>query len=153
MTDLWHKLMQWVDYNRGLVVGLVLALALSAWIAGCQPKAPSVLKPGESVTATELSAEIAEVQAQVATETSALAAKAEALNTKIDISVEEIARQQEQRRQLLEIGGGAAQLIASGQATPASIIGSIIQAIALLGFGGAVYDNRRKDRVIAATTP
>lgn len=69
--DTLHRLLKWVDHNRGLAFGIALAALVSFWLIGCTPKTASILVPDKEVTATELEREIAQVESDFAAKTKA----------------------------------------------------------------------------------
>lgn len=153
--DLWHKVLKWLDYNRGVAVGLVITIVAAVWIVGCQPKTTSLLASDRVVTAKELGREVVIVQQQLDTEGVYLGAKidehnakVEAANKSIELAEADLAEQIEMRKQIIEVVGGLGTVIASGGLTAPAAIGSIMQ-LALLGLaGGASVDIVRKNRII-----
>ncbi len=132
-----HSLLKAIDHNRWLVVGLVLAAALSGWLIGCAPTTASVLDPGREVTAVGLEREAVQVQAEV-----------EAKLQQLDLARADLQRQAELRAKFMEIAGSLGTAMAAGQVTPAAGVAAVIQILTLAAAGGAIADNRRKDKVI-----
>ena len=66
MKDFLHKILKTVDYERGKVIGILLAVALFAFIYGCQVKIPSpisgneVVVSGTSMTDIQISVPVGE---------------------------------------------------------------------------------------------
>lgn len=133
--DVLHGLLKWCDYNRGLVVGIVIGLALCIGFASCTPKTGSLFTPGKEVTSAELDREIITLEAQVK---AAEAAK------------EDLQRQYELRAKIAAIAGGLGQAAATGVVSPETAIAGVVQAFTLCAGIGAIADSRRKNKVIAA---
>ena len=153
--DLLHKVLKFVDYHRGVAVGVLLAIIAAAWLVGCQPKTTSLLYPDKVVTAKELGREVVLVQRHLDTEGVYLGAKIdehnvkiESANAAIELAETDIAEQIEMRKAIIEVVGGLGTAISTGGLTAPAAIGSILQ-LALLGLaGGASVDIVRKNRVI-----
>lgn len=154
--DLWNRFLKALDHGRWKVAGLVLASVAAIWLVGCQPKTTSLLTPDKVVTAKEMGREVVLVQKQLDTEAVYLHAKIDdhnakiaAANASIELAEADIAEQLETRRQIIEIAGGLGTVIASGGLTAPAAIGSILQ-LAMIGLaGGAVVDNKRKNKIIS----
>jgi len=132
-----HKVLKWADHNRGLAIALALAVLLAAWFAGCQPRTESVLNPGEKVTADVLQREAIVVKADY-----------EAKLKAFEVAKADLERQYALRQQIVGVVGALGQTAAGGGLTPAAGVAGAIQLLTLAAAGGAVYDNRRKDKVI-----
>ena len=132
-----HSLLRAIDHNRWLVVALLIAVALSGWLIGCVPKTASVLDPGREVTAVELDREAVVIQA-----------RAEAELRQLELARADIQRQAELRAKIIEVAGSLGTAAVAGQISPAAGIAAVIQVLTLAAAGGAIADNRRKDKVI-----
>ncbi len=132
-----HSLLKGVDHNRWLIVGLIVAVALSSLLIGCVPKTASILYPDRLVTAAELEREAVQIQGD-----------AEAQLAQLELARADLQRQAELRAKVIEIAGGLGTSLAAGQITPAAGIAAVIQLLALAAAGGAIADNRRKDKKI-----
>ena len=132
-----HKVLKWIDHNRGLAVMLCAALLVCLAFAGCQPKTQSMLNPGERVTGDVIQREAAIVEADYG-------AKLQAF----EIAKTDLQRQYELRAKIVEIGGALGTAAIGGGLTPVAGIAAALQLLTLAAAGGAVYDNRRKDRKI-----
>ena len=155
MVDILHKILKWVDHNRGLVTALLLAVMLSVWVVGCQPKTTSVLDPHQKVTAAELQREMAIVsrdlskrEAMIAQMQAALEAEAQEKSDAIAAAIDDLDRQIAMRKQMITAIGAMGQSLAAGTLTPAAGINGVVSLILLLGAGGLGVDNLRKNRVI-----
>lgn len=125
------KIWDWIDYNRFVVVGLVLAVAL--WVGGiaCTPETISPLDPNRAVTARGLAVDFKVWQAEQVI----IAAKFEAAG-------EDLAEQAENNKKLESIvlnlaSGGVADLP------------GLLQLLVAGGGLGAIGDNIRKRAVIS----
>lgn len=137
--DVLHSIANWVDHNRWLAFALALWVAVCIGFAGCAPKTPSVLYPPKKVTVAQLDQEAILIQKD-----------AEAKAAALEAARSDLQRQYDLRNQIIGIVGGVGQLAVSGTINPASGLAAGLQLLTLLGLGGAVLDNRRKDAVIAA---
>ena len=132
-----HSVLKWIDHNRGLAIGLAGALLLSAAFAGCQPKTQSVLNPPEKVTGDVIAREAAIVEGDYAAKLAAF-----------EVADADLQRQYELRAKIVEIGGALGTTALGGGLTPAAGLAAGLQLLTLAAAGGAVYDNRRKDKKI-----
>ena len=110
-------------HNQFFALALVVVLALSIWLIGCESSVTSPINPPKKVTRPELNAEI------------------EYLTAQIDIAVADLDKQDLFKQKLFEIGLVAAQ---GGTVNP---VGAGVTLLGILGIG-AVADNRKKDSVI-----
>ncbi len=153
--DVLHNSLKWIDYNRGLAVGAILAVCLSGAMISCQPKTAGLIDPARKVTAAELSGEIAIIQRQLAADAADLTAgterynaEVEVLNAQIDAAADDLESQMELRRQIIEQTGGIATAFAQGGLDWTAGIGALSQVVLLSFAGGATYDNVRKRKLI-----
>jgi len=147
--DFVHKTLNWADHNRWLVAAAIIGIALSVALIGCQATTQSVLHPETQVTAAELDREALTVQM----EAELALKKLEGQTQQLKLAKADIQRQQELRAQIVGIVGAVGTAAAEGAVSPASGIAAAVQLLTLLALGGAVLDNRRKDKVIADATP
>ena len=110
-------------HNFGLCIGLAVCAAALVWAYGCESATKSPSDPKLRVTRAELDAEV------------------ENLSAKIALAYTDIAKQDEVKQTILNIG------IAYASGDGVSPIG-IVSTLAGLAGLGAVIDNRRKDAVI-----
>jgi len=155
--DMLHNILKWVDYNRWLIIGLILAVALSVWTVGCQPTTPSLNDPNVKVTVVALEREIVSAQAVLDKQAgmilgleSAYNSDVTAKNAAIELAQADIKRQEELRLKLIELAGGLGTTIASGGLTAPAAIATVMQLLTLFAAGGLGVDNMRKGRIIAA---
>jgi len=146
--DALHAVLNWLDHNRYLAIGLLVAVLLSAGIVGCQPTTASLTTPGEKVTATELEREAVTVGADLAKRGASLEADVAAYNAALAAAAADIERQYAIRAAIVETVGSLGVAAAEGTISPAAGIGAIIQLLTLGAAGGLLLDNRRKDKVI-----
>lgn len=155
--DISHKILVWLDHNRHLALALGIALCLVIGLASCAPKTGSLLFPEVRVSAAQLDTEVITVETDLqkrAIEITALQEKynadVAAANKRIETAKADIKSQKEMRIKLVEIAGALGTAAAAGTINPAAGIAAAIQVVTLLAAGGAVLDNRRKDKIITA---
>lgn len=139
----------------------ILCIALVVWMAGCESKAESIVRPGEMVTATELAMEVESEAKRIDITTTSKVAMLQAEIDRIlaegiletnnmDLILQkrqaQIERQDEFKNTVLEIG----LAYASGQ--PVNPLGVALTLAGLLGVG-AIADNKIKDRIIKSKEP
>ena len=147
--DALHKMLKWIDHNRGVVAGLVLTALVAGWLVGCEPTTQSIKDADRQVTAAEFEREVLDEKAALEARTVLLEQDAELLAQRAEVGAADLERQYELRRQILTAVGALGSDLAEGDFSAPGLINGIV-SILLLGLaGGAVYDNRRKDRVIA----
>lgn len=117
------KLTKPFRHNFGLCIGLAVCAAILVWGYGCESTTKSPSDPKMKVTRSELDVEV------------------ETLAAKIALAYNDIAKQDEVKATILNIG------IAYVSGDGVSPIG-IVSTLAGLAGLGAVIDNRRKDAVI-----
>lgn len=153
--DVIHNGMKWADYNRGTLLGLILAVLACVWLVGCPATTQSLIRPGETVDAPALEREIITQQAAFDVESAAIAQRiaeyntnVDAFNAKIEAAATHLQEQYEQRAAIVETLGSLVGSIASGGFSPAAGIGAVISLAGLGLAGGLGYDNIRKRKVI-----
>lgn len=137
-TDKAHGFFKWLDYNRFLVAGALLAILLAVLLASCTPKTTSLLNPPAQVTDAQLQSELVTIQTDY-----------DAMIQKAEIAKADLEQQYATRAKIVEIVGGVVNLAASGGLNPATGAAAGLQLLTLLGGIGLLLDNRRKDSVIA----
>lgn len=120
---MWKTLTKPFRHNSGLCLGLVISVAVLAWVFGCAVTTKSPTDPEVKLTRMELDAEV------------------ENIANKIALAYSDIAKQEEIRSTIMNIG--VAYVTGEG----VSPVGIVTTLAALAGLG-AVVDNRRKDAVI-----
>jgi len=132
-----HGVLKWIDHNRGLAIGLAGALLVCLAFAGCQPKTQSVLHPPEKVTGDVIQREAAIVEGDYAAKLAAF-----------EIAQADLDRQYALRQRIVGIVGTLGTTAAGGGLNLPAGIAAGLQLLTLAAAGGAVYDNRRKDKKI-----
>jgi len=110
-------------HNQFLALALVVVVALSIWLVGCESSVMSPVNPPKKVNRAQLEAEV------------------ERLMVDVELAVEDLNKQDLFKQKLFEIGLIAAQ---GGAVNP---IGAGVTLLGILGIG-AVADNRKKDSII-----
>lgn len=146
--DLWHKILNFLDHERGKVIGLVIAALLASWIVGCQPTTTSTLDPERTVTPPELAREVVITQGGFDKRADVLNADIATYNQTVEVAEADLEAKFALRTKIIEVVGGLGTAIATGGFSAPAAIGSIIQ-LAMLGLvGGSVVDTVRKNKVI-----
>ena len=155
MPDFFHTIMNFIDHERGKIVGVVLALLLGVGIQGCTPQTASLSTSGQTVTSEEFYIEMLDMEGDLMVARDRLSMEQEAFNRSIDIFNEKVAtgqadlqRQMEFRTQVIDTIGGTIPGLLAGTVNPLNTIGSIV-SLGVLGLGmGGSYDGYRKNKVI-----
>jgi len=162
-TGVLHRILQWLDHNRYLVLSLVLfAVCFGGTVSliGCQSTTTGLIEPindgvpvevsrvefnRQAITVEkDLSIRRVNLDAQVA----AFNEEVNAFNRRLEAGLEDLDTQDEFRQELLNTIGLFATQAAEGSLNPISLIPL---GIGLLGGAlglGVAADNRRKDKVI-----
>lgn len=153
--DLLHKATKWAEHNRFLVLAMVVGLALSVWLLGCQPQTTSLLDPDQKVTATQLEREVILVQmglddqaAMLTSLESRYNSDVTAKNRQIEAAETDLEEQQKMRLELINLVAGIGTAVTQGGLSAPAAIGSVVQVLTLLAAGGLGIDTIRKSRVI-----
>lgn len=175
--DAFHNIMKSISYERGKVIGVIVAVIAFAGITaayGGQSKTMSPTEQGKMVTADELErevnaraaelmsqqtqldaeqamflAEIERKKIQFQAKQGQLANTATAFQTQVEIAVEDLERQDEQRQRVMSFATQTITSVASGN--PVNIVDTLLLGGTLLvgGVGaGATYDKIRGNKVI-----
>lgn len=158
VLNLWlgvlRKGFAWLDYNRFLALGVVLAVLTSAWVVGCEPRTRG-LTSEQRVTLLELEREVVSLQehldkraAEIRQSEVAYNAEVQGVNRAIELAEADLRQQVELRLKLIEVAGGLGTAIATGGVTAPTAIATVTQLLTLLAAGGLALDNRRKNAVI-----
>lgn len=154
--DLIHKLTNWIDHNRYVVLAAVLLGVILVVGVGCESTTSSISDPTVQVDRVALEADIADVNATLATQAAMIDAEVAkynaqvtGINAKIDAAVADLDRQDEMKAELFNLAGSAVTAIASGGVDTSAVIGTAITAGSLLFSIGVAADNQRKDKIIA----
>lgn len=155
MKDVWHELLKFADYHRGLIAGVLVALLGGAYLVGCDVTTSSLTTPHRRVSAVELQAETRRIEAQLVERRNLLVAEVDTLNAEIDrfyeslqLAADDLERQMQFRGQMIHAIGGFALDAAAGQLNPVAAITALLSLISLGAASGLAVDNLRKNRVI-----
>lgn len=121
------KIFEVLSHDQGTFVAVIICTLLIAWSLGCQVTTENPFSPGDKVTKAELDI-LAEEAAQ-----------------KLSLAYDDIERQEQVRKAILEAGRAFAE---SGGIDP---LGFASTLLGIVGIGG-IIDNRRKDAVIKSKT-
>lgn len=156
--DIVHNVTNWIDQNRYKALAIVLVASILMYGIGCQSKTASLVDPAKKVDRVEYAQEAAQVQADLTKEKAlALAAidaynaQAEATEAKILAGMADLEHQEKIKAELFNLAGSVLTQATSGAGvSPASVIGTAITALGLIGGVGAIADAQRKDKIIAS---
>tara|TARA_Y100000593_G_C4047490_1_gene208108 strand:- start:27 stop:473 length:447 start_codon:yes stop_codon:yes gene_type:complete len=139
--DIWNRLSKWIDHNRYLVIALIIALAVNSYLFAMGSKTSSLINEGQRVNRIQLEGEIG-------VKTAELNAAITAFNAKVEAAVADLDEQDRIKAEIVEIVGGLATGVAGGGVGAPQIIATVLGIGGVLGFGGTMVDNRRKDKKI-----
>ena len=155
MTDWWHALLKSADHNRGVLLALVVAGALAAYMFGCDATTSSLIVPGKPVNSREFRAEVRRIESDMAKRRNLLIAEVADFNDEVDRfnesadeAASDLERQQEVRRQIVQTVGGFASDAAQGSFNPVSAISTLVTLVTVGASAGLALDNYRKGRII-----
>jgi len=156
MNDSVHKVVKVVDYERGKVIGVVLAFIVVAAVAGCVASVKSPIT-GERVDRVEFKNEVFASQAELAAMKAQIDADTQAYNVRVDkltadmvVAEEGFVKYEQLQTGVFNIVGGVASTLATGGAIDTASIVSSLFALGGLGLGvGGLYDSNRKNKIIA----
>jgi len=160
MMDVLHKVLKFVDHNRWLVVCLVIAAVAVGGLIGCQSMTASLVEPGRKVTRAELAQEVATIRSTVEQKRIAAVAAVEVVNAEVAGVNEQITNaaadldlQDAMKCEVLDVIADVATTVTAGLVPGAAqYIPTAVGIIGLLLGFGAMADNRRKDKIIAASS-
>ena len=138
MPDIVHDVMKWIDHNRYLAIAFVIGsgIIIAMLLGGCVPTATY---DGIEHDAITLAAEGDKIAARHASEIADYEAAGSI-----------IANKTERNNQINEILGSLGTAALSGTITPQAGLAAGFQLMTLLGAGGLLIDNKKKDKVIIA---
>jgi len=154
--DVLHKSLNFIDHERWKVLGFLLAIIMVIGFIGCEPNMPSLQASEKKVTQEVFELEAISMERSLADKL----VKYEALGKNLDAEVIEynakvefgragFERKIEFRRKFIDLAGGAAIALITGQPLEAASVASSFLALMGIGVGvGAVIDSKRKDRVM-----
>jgi len=143
--DTLRSTIQWTNRHRYAALMMVVGLAVSAWLIGCDATTASVLEPNKQITRPELQRETVTIQAEYERALAVLQAEYEAKAKALAAADVDLSRQEEMRAKVAGILTGVAQAAAEGGMTPAAGINAGLTLLGLFGLG-AVADRRRKTK-------
>jgi len=155
MNDFFSKLTKIVDHNRYTVISGIMAVIMIACLVGCEVQTASIINPGEKVTASGLSIEMAKIDGSLAKKKNAIDSavadynsEIKMLNDQIDAAQADLARQTEMRTNLFDLIGSTVTAAATGGVTAPGLITTGLAMLGMFTGVGVVADNRRKDSKI-----
>jgi hypothetical protein len=156
MIDPVHAALKWISHNRYLFYGLVIAGSTSAYLFACESRTTSLTDPARQVTRSGFQAEAAKVEsdlvsakAKLDSDIAAFNARVDATNATIEAGATDLNRQDEIRAQIVNTITGLVPNLIGGSFNPAQLLGTATGLLGLFAGGGAVLDNKRKDRLLA----
>ena len=161
-TDAVHTVLNWMDHNRYTVISVLvflLTLGIATSLTGCESATTGLVAASDGspakVSRSEFQRQALVGEKDLAIrriELDGLAAKfneeVKAFNERIQAGLDDLARQDEFKQQLLETIGTVAMGATDGTLNPMALVPI---GIGLLGGAlglGTSADNRRKDKVI-----
>jgi hypothetical protein len=156
MKDWLHGLLKVVDYERGKVVGFLLAILVVASIIGCPIQTRSPIS-GNLVTENQWVIEVQDTEQELILEKADIEAHLTAYNAMVKLLADQeeavaadFAEKAAIQQKVLEIVGGVATTLASGGAVAWPGVLSSIIALGSMGLAaGGMYDSKRKNAIIA----
>jgi hypothetical protein len=148
MSDLLHKLLKFVDYERGKVIGVALGIVIVLCAYGCEVKLTSPFS-NNKVTSEQFSVELSSAKAKLESKMELLDIEMKELVANGEITVEEFAKWENLKEEGFGILGGVVTSMVSGGGVDLAQIG--VSIIALAGLGGTAggwLDSARKNKVI-----
>ena len=140
--DMLNKVFKVLDHNRYLVITLTIALAVNSWLFAMGSKTSSLIHEGQKVNRVQLEGELG-------LKTAELNAQIEAFNARVEAAVADLDEQDRIKAEIVEFTGGLVTQIASGGSFGLVETATTLLGIGgILGLGGAMVDNRRKDKKI-----
>lgn len=125
------KIWKWIDHNRFVVIGPVLAIAIWFYAVSCTPQTPSPSDPKRMVTERELLLDLKVWQAE-----------SEIMIVKFEAAGEDLEEQRQNNKKLEDF------IVAVASGNVADLPGLVALLIAGGGLG-AITDNIRKRGLIA----
>jgi outer membrane murein-binding lipoprotein Lpp len=146
LKHLLQAALDFADHHRGLVVGLVIAVALISWISGCDSTTTHL---GQTVNRAQLDVQSTAFQGSINARVAQLEADITAFNAGLDAANADLDKQDELKAKVIDIAGGLATTAATGgTVNAAGLIASIIGAGGLLSAAGMGVDRARASKRI-----
>lgn len=150
--DILHKVLEWLDYNRGAALGTALAAAvvLTALFApGClEARTASIRDPAVKVTEAEFLLEAREVKGVLTGQATALEQQIALLEARTELGLADIEEQRAKVEAVVAVLEKISLEAAGGTLSPLALIPIAFGLGGLLFGVGRGYDNKRKDAVI-----
>lgn len=122
------KILEFMRHYKGLIIAIVLSCLACLWSFGCESEVQSTAGVG-MVTRAELALEV------------------EAFTNAIELKIVDLDKQDAIKAELFNIG----LIVAEGGVNAINPIGAAVNIAGLLGLG-LIYDNRKKDALLAGKT-
>ena len=149
MNDYFHKFLKWISYNRGKVLGALLAVGIVVFMFGCQIKTASLIDPSQEVTQDQFHQEYNTLAAQIDREYILLEEEAKELIANYEMGAADLDQKIEQRKEWMDLAQGVVTAGLTGNPIAwgeVAMTGGTLLMAGLLT--GSVYDQRKKDKVI-----
>jgi len=144
---MFQKIWKTIEHNRYVAMFAVVYLVLLGWVIGCSPHTRSIVD-GRAVDAVTFEQEASDLGSRLQADIAAVNAEIESYTAKVEIGRDDLQRQAERRKLIVETLGAAIRDVASGSVDPLNAMLSLL----MLGGAGlglsAAGDNRRKDKRI-----
>ena len=154
--DLWHKITQWIDYNRYTFLALLVVAVgiVPLAMTGCES---TTLFGDDTVTRSELQQAVIDTNTDLAVQKTqldaALAAYNEQVvkfNAQVEAAQADLDKQDQMKAEFLAQVQAVALETAGGTFNPLSTIPLAFGLAGIAIAGGLKLDNRKKDNVIKA---
>lgn len=149
-----HIAAKWLDHNRYVALGVGIAAGCMVYLGACAstvktPDGSVVDRAGLGRWAIDSEATFAKRKASLDAEIAAYNADIEGYNQTVASLQLELDEKDAIRESLVNVAGGIVTSIASGGGVnPIGLATTGVTLLGLLGGGGALLDNRRKDKVL-----
>ena len=137
-ADAVHTFTNWISYNRGLVAAIIIGAVSALFLVSCEPRTQSLFDAQRKVTAAELAREISAAECQY-----------DAMMKAAELAKADLEAQIKRRQEFVALAGQVGNMAATGTVSAGGIAGAVVQLLTLALGAGLIYDNRRKDRLIA----
>lgn len=147
-TDILHKLLKVIDYERYKIIGLILAVVIVVAVNSCQVRLVSPLS-GQKVNQQRFNIEVIQEKDRI----EAIIAKADsdlqALLANAEITNAEFAKWQQVKDGLFKTASGVVTtFVSGGTINAAQVAASIVGLGGLAAATGGVLDANRKNKII-----
>ena len=156
MKDLLSKGLKFADHYRYTLLSILLVGVLLGVAVGCESTTASIKDPSKSVSSQGLQLEALQIRGVLTSDRANIDAliaeynaEVEMFNAQVELAQADLERKEAVKAELFSLGGVVLTSALEGSVNPASLVGTGLTALALLGGIGASVDNRRKDAKIA----